>query len=659
MHIDKRELVKEVLYLTLILAGASILSNPLLLKGYITGHDSLWHVHWAQQFLSSQESGIFYPQWTPYSNFGCGNATFIFYPPFIFFTYSLLHFFTKEVLVILSASAILAMFSAGVAMYVFSRFYLARWSSILTALVYMAMPYHLLDLYVRSALAEFWAFVWLPIICSFAARAKGTAGPSFLGLSISFAGLVLTHLPTALLFAPFIFMYSAFLLSQEGNWKVFLSRLLALCLGLGLGAFFLIPLILEQQLVDINAITRNPWYWIGNNFLFLGSTGNINFIKRLGHIAVSVLLLAVLSLFFSVFYRNKFEKRRLDMIFFFAVSAILSFFMMISISKPLWEILPLLKRIQFPWRLLTVTSFSVALSVGFAFESLFDSLHSRRRWDDIFAVMLITGLISLNMWHSYTILRSFEGYPFARVGALRKQGLSIRTDSSFEHLLKVHNHYFTGNLWLLDTLEYRPIWSMQKIFAEESSGCEPGAVDDYLGLIRMQLAVSAETDFSAEESVFFERHGTYVYFPPLRLLRCWELGRAIVLPQELMHARIILRRGRATVSIKSWEPETRVIHVAASEPSLMLVRTFYYPRWRAYSKGDSMPVAAEPFTGLIELAMGQGEYDITMRFESGTDVIIGRLMSTVSAVIVLCLALRKPGRQRPQPEFKPAIPGGV
>jgi hypothetical protein len=46
----------------------------------------------------------------------------------------------------------------------------------------MALPYHLADLYIRSALAEFWAFMWLPVVCFFLEKVRERAVPYSVGL---------------------------------------------------------------------------------------------------------------------------------------------------------------------------------------------------------------------------------------------------------------------------------------------------------------------------------------------------------------------------------------------------------------------------------------------------------------------------------------------
>ncbi|MGD0885250.1 MAG: hypothetical protein ABSA46_10355 [Thermodesulfovibrionales bacterium] len=118
---SRNTLLKESYIISFLGAGALILCYPLAFKGYLWGHDIEAHFFWAQQFLNSLRCGHLYPQWVPQLNFGCGNATFIFYPPFTFFIYAGIGLFTKDILTILSISVFLGILTSGLTMYLFCR----------------------------------------------------------------------------------------------------------------------------------------------------------------------------------------------------------------------------------------------------------------------------------------------------------------------------------------------------------------------------------------------------------------------------------------------------------------------------------------------------------------------------------------------------------
>jgi hypothetical protein len=88
-------------------------------------------------------------------------------------------------------------------MYLFTRSLFGPLAATVGAVVYATLPYQLVDLYVRGALAESWAFVWLPLAALCLLRAWVDRRPHWsIGLAVTVAGLILTHNVTALLFLP-------------------------------------------------------------------------------------------------------------------------------------------------------------------------------------------------------------------------------------------------------------------------------------------------------------------------------------------------------------------------------------------------------------------------------------------------------------------------
>src|SRR5258707_604381 len=58
----------------------------------------------------------------------------------------------------------LACFLSGLTMYRFGKRFFSPRVSLFVGVLYLLLPYHVSDLYERSALSEFWAFAWIPIV---------------------------------------------------------------------------------------------------------------------------------------------------------------------------------------------------------------------------------------------------------------------------------------------------------------------------------------------------------------------------------------------------------------------------------------------------------------------------------------------------------------
>ena len=168
------------LCLLIVLGVALVLVLPMLLTNCPQGHDIRHHLIFSHHFTEQFWQGELYPRWLQKMNAGFGSPTF-FYAPLPFWITALLSapFWIDKVTgypLILSCS--LALLGSGIAAYYWLQAQAPRRLALLLALLYMALPYHLLvDLYMRFAFAEFWSFVWLPLIFLFARRqAQGAPG---------------------------------------------------------------------------------------------------------------------------------------------------------------------------------------------------------------------------------------------------------------------------------------------------------------------------------------------------------------------------------------------------------------------------------------------------------------------------------------------------
>jgi hypothetical protein len=626
---------------SLLTAVTLILGYPLILKGYLQGDDGAVHVLWAQQYLKSIHSGIVFPQWVADANLGCGNATFIFYPPFVFYIYTLINLFTNNVLVILNVAAILGIWLSGLTMYTFCRNHMGKVCSLLSAIVYMALPYHLVDLYNRSALAEFWSFVWLPLIFLFIEQVRENPRIGMSGLAVFYSALIVTHLPTALLVSPVLIAYSLFLHANGGGFRVLLRRILPLPLGLGLSAFYLLPVIFERRFVDIASINNYEWFWLSNNFLFSRTAGDIGFNHYLSIIAIWTTLLCVAGIFVKSLDGT--HPRRLNScILFFGASALVLFVMMLSPSNGLWKVLPFLNQVQFPWRVMTLTTFFAATSVGLFSEQVLVKPFFEKYWTKGILVVMMLGVVIVNFWFSYGLLWKFEGFSFARVKSLERMDWSISPDLSVGDMLINYNYYFPDNLQMIDVPEYRPIGSIGKITKPVSFSFNDMQTiwANLVSYVEKRRKEVPKADLSNEEGVFYERNGRYTIIPPLRLLS--PFVSPFVVPNEMLGSNAIFATNRGILQIMKWDPEARRIHVETTQSSRVLVKTFFYPRWKAYIDGKQSNIQSDPATGLISIETPAGTHEIELKFGTSIYRSSGIIIALISFLVICFIRMMRP-----------------
>ncbi len=126
--------------------------------------DGLFHLHRVRALAEALRLGVLYPRWFPDFAFGYGYPVLNFYAPLFYYPPALLHLAGLDVItaVRLTLAAFYAL--SGWAAYWLLRCWTRPVPALLGAILYLAFPYRLYDLFVRGALPEFAAFLWPPLI---------------------------------------------------------------------------------------------------------------------------------------------------------------------------------------------------------------------------------------------------------------------------------------------------------------------------------------------------------------------------------------------------------------------------------------------------------------------------------------------------------------
>ena len=277
---------REWLYIALILVFALIVISPLLQPGYFWGaHDARHDAYFIFQYDKSVQDGIWFPRWSPDWTFGYGYPFFIVYGPLATFVGELFHHFLglgfeASVKAVLALSIVVS----GFAMYGFVRSWLGRNAGLVAAVAFMAIPYHLVDVYVRAALAESVALAFLPLaLWGFRETVRRPRLTAILGAGFAYAAIMWTSNLVALIFTPGLAAYVAILifwqwrrqpLAEEGGSeaaareqmskgrsfgslvRLLLAPAAAFALGLGLSAAFFVPALIETGVYQPDAVVR-------------------------------------------------------------------------------------------------------------------------------------------------------------------------------------------------------------------------------------------------------------------------------------------------------------------------------------------------------------------------------------------------------------------
>ncbi|HLO25952.1 MAG TPA: 6-pyruvoyl-tetrahydropterin synthase-related protein [Geobacteraceae bacterium] len=330
----------------------------------------VFHLFQADQFNRSIAGGVIRPQWTISSNAGFGSPNFIFYAPAGYYLASLLHSVIPSTIISVILAIWSSFFFSGISMFLAVKKLFGREGSLLSAILYQLLPFHLLNLYTRGAYSELCAYVWYPLIIMFLYETL-TNRNSFIahaGLSLSYAGLILTHLVSGFMFAFVTLFFVGYNFFFGRYRKASLTAAVSLLIGLGVSSYYLLPVIFERKFVQIGYIFTYVFSDYRSNFLFssnnwLTRPSHFNFVLHLTVVVETILFVVLLVL---VSRRNRGTDQK------FAITAlscifIAAFFLTTPLSAPLWAVNPSFAALQFPWRWVSVMELSLCFLVGAAF----------------------------------------------------------------------------------------------------------------------------------------------------------------------------------------------------------------------------------------------------------------------------------------------------
>lgn len=416
--------------------------------GFLTtraGGDSPFNLFRLHQLYTALQDGVFPVRWMPDAVFGLGYPFFNFYAALPYYFAAAFKAMGFSYVLSLKLVVLFGFMVASGGMYGWMKAITKHeHTALLAAAAYTFAPYHLVNIYVRGdSLSEFWAMAWYPVILwAMHAAAQNPTRRHIAGVALAYGALVVTHNISALIFSPFVVLYGCLLVFQSGTR---LKTLLVVggsgVLGLALAAWFWIPAITEQDTVQLEDQTTG-YFFYGNHFLeenliqgefahdynAVGTAANPFSMGLTQAVLIGGGLLALLI--------HLLKKRQWWQDGFLLVGLLLTTFMMTPSSQRVWELLPLLPLVQFPWRFLAIQALFGGAVIGFLVN--FSSLYGVSR-----AGLFISGILGV-------ILAA------AALGRLKTDFMPITDqDVTVERLYWYES--FTGNLGTTIRAEYLPV----------------------------------------------------------------------------------------------------------------------------------------------------------------------------------------------------------
>lgn len=328
------------------------------------------HIANLYQMIRGFQSGQFPPRWAPDMSFGYGYPLFNFYYPLPFYIGSLFFVFTNSLVQSLKLVFLITIPLSGVGMFLWLRQHTDKVNSLVGSIIYIYTPYRAVDLYVRGAIGESLAFVIFPIVAFAGYKTLTSKTTNWIGFFALVVGIfILSHNLAPIFFIPWLLIYLFILTWTKGLKRGLVASIAAIFLGAGLSSFWWLPAIFEKNLL----VSSTPFNYI-DHFPFIkqlilpswgygaslpGINDDISF--QVG--IVNILLIALITFFTLKTLKSKKSLKILPLFFLGSIAAFL--FLMNIRSSFLWEITQLSAYIQFPWRLLMMTTFLTSSLVIF------------------------------------------------------------------------------------------------------------------------------------------------------------------------------------------------------------------------------------------------------------------------------------------------------
>jgi len=376
-------LIKKYWPAIVIIVFALLAGRALLTPGYFNMHDDLQMMRQLEMEKCFKDLQI--PcRWVPDMGYGFGFPLFNYYPPLPYLVGEVIRLVGFSFVDTVKLVFLISFIFSGIAMYYFSKEFFGKIGGILASVFYIWAPYHAVDVYVRGAMNEAWAFIWFPVILLFSYKLitgrRSLVTERIVLLSLSWAGLFLSHNLMVLIFTPIFAVWCLFWIWRSKNLVSSIKYLVSSgLLALGLTTFFTLPAILEQKYVQVETLVNGYYEYIAH-YVTIGQLltsrfwgygpsvwlANDGMPFQIGHIHWMLsLVIGGWWLVTCLKKKKSIIRNSLFIIPFFLAVGWFAAFMTHSRSTFIWQALPFLKFVQFPWRFLALVTLSFSFIAGF------------------------------------------------------------------------------------------------------------------------------------------------------------------------------------------------------------------------------------------------------------------------------------------------------
>ncbi|MGE3176955.1 MAG: hypothetical protein AB7O32_05770 [Vicinamibacterales bacterium] len=397
-----------VLAFLLVVLALTPIAFPFARPGFPHGHDAAAHLANFFRFDRALAQGQFPVRWVEGLAPGSGQPLFNFYQGGFYYFADLLRLAGLPRSDAFELAPVLLCWIGALFAWLWLRPFgvLAACAGSVT---FVLSPYLIVDLFVRAAYPELAAIVWtVGALWAGDAFLRDGRCAHLAAFAALLALMLVSHLPATLIAAPLLAAQAIARAAADPAARARLARLTAgAFLGAGLAAFYVMPALWEMDLVNMHRLTTGgvdyrqhfvpASIWAPHTSSSRWNAGGTMVTDPTSLMPVHVglvqwaawagggLLLAVRP------WRRRGPFAAATVAGWLLVS-LYALFMMHAVSRPVWEAIPALSFIQFPWRFFLVISIAGAGLTA----ALVSRLHGRRA--QVILAILIVGL-HVHLYH--------------------------------------------------------------------------------------------------------------------------------------------------------------------------------------------------------------------------------------------------------------------
>ena len=354
-------------------AGLAIMASvfllyPILRSGSIPNFfDAKFHLQLADGLVKGLRDGYLYPRWLADANLNFGSTALISYSPLSAYAVALMTLIMGNVVRATMAVLGISTLLSGFTFYSCARSLARPLPSALAAALYTVVPYRAIDVHTRFAFAEIGTFVWLPLILKLLIdlHRKPTRS-AWISLVLAYAGLILTHILSAFMVAVALAPYVVWIAVRERNRFFPALLLLAAISAAALAAVYLIPVVYERDWTHTEFLAQSWWGDWRRNFLFFDEESAGFRADTMGpYVEKSIILMTApaLGAFLILARRRDHDTIGLGLL------CLVTVFLQLRLSRFVWQWLPGMEYIQFPWRFQLVLALGCCLLIARALST--------------------------------------------------------------------------------------------------------------------------------------------------------------------------------------------------------------------------------------------------------------------------------------------------